>query len=88
MSIYTRTQSKSKELIEKGAKWLDTAELAKQSDFLFLMLGYPKDVEEVVLHPETGILHHMKDGAVLIDHTTSSPDLAVRIYEEAKKKGV
>lgn len=30
----------------------------------------------------------MKEGAVLIDHTTSSPGLAVRIFEEAKKRRV
>ncbi len=30
----------------------------------------------------------MKQGAVLIDHTTSSPGLAMKIFEEAKKRGV
>ena len=30
----------------------------------------------------------MKKGAYLIDHTTSSPDLAIEIYKEAKKLGV
>jgi len=52
------------------------------------MLGYPHDVEEVVLNSETGLLNNLKPGAILIDHTTSSPGLAVRIYEEALKRGV
>jgi 3-hydroxyisobutyrate dehydrogenase len=39
------------------------------------MLGYPTDVESVVLGEE-GILKHMKKGSILIDHTTSSPELA------------
>lgn len=30
----------------------------------------------------------MKEGAVLIDHTTSSPGLASKIFEAAKQKGV
>jgi len=30
----------------------------------------------------------MKKGAILIDHTSSSPQLAKKIHEEAKKKGV
>lgn len=30
----------------------------------------------------------MKKGAILIDHTTSSPGLAARIFEEAKKREV
>jgi 3-hydroxyisobutyrate dehydrogenase len=37
------------------------------------MLGYPHDVEDVVFNKDTGVLHHMKEGSVLIDHTTSSP---------------
>ena len=52
------------------------------------MLGYPHDVESIVLDKDTGILSHMKEGAVLIDHTTSSPDLALKIWEEARKKNV
>lgn len=30
----------------------------------------------------------MKEGSVLIDHTTSSPGLAARIHEAAKSRGV
>lgn len=30
----------------------------------------------------------MKEGSVLVDHTTSSPGLALRIYEAAKARGV
>lgn len=55
---------------------------------MFLMLGYPHDVENMMLHPETGILKHMKKGAYVIDHTTSSPDIAMKIAAEAAKLGV
>ena len=51
------------------------------------MVGYPHDVKSMILDNEA-ILHHMKKGAYLIDHTTSSPDLAVEIYKEAKKLGI
>ena len=30
----------------------------------------------------------MKKGTVLVDHTTSSPELAERIFKEAKEKGI
>lgn len=52
------------------------------------MLGYPHDVEQVALDEKTGVLQHMKQGSVLIDHTTSSPGLALKIYEAAKARGV
>ena len=47
------------------------------------MVGYPSDVEEMVLNPETGILKHMKKGAYLVDHTTSTPSLAEKIFTAA-----
>ena len=71
-----------------GAQWKDVKEIAEQSDLLFMMLGYPHDVEDVVFNSENGLLHHMKEGAILIDHTTSSPGQAVRIHEEALKKKI
>lgn len=52
-----------------------------------MMVGYPHDVRNMVLDQEK-ILGHMKKGAYLIDHTTSSPDLAVEIFKEAQKFGV
>ena len=47
------------------------------------MLGYPHDVRKMVLDDSEGILQHMKSGATLIDHTTSSPELAELIAEQA-----
>ncbi len=87
LSIFNRTQSKSLELIEMGAKFLSPVEIAKESDIVFLMLGYPRDVEEIVLGKE-GILPHMKSGTCLIDHTTSSPELANKIYSKAKELNI
>jgi len=63
-------------------------EIAKQADYLFIMLGYPHDVEKMVFCPENGLYKHMKKGAYLIDHTTSSPSLNVRMAEEAAKISV
>ncbi|CAD8100431.1 unnamed protein product [Paramecium primaurelia] len=87
LRIYNRTVAKAQPLIEEGAEFVQPKELAENSDIVFLMLGYPKDVEEVVLG-ENGILNHMKKGTVLVDHTTSSPELAVRIFKEANEKGI
>jgi 3-hydroxyisobutyrate dehydrogenase len=44
INVYTRTQSKASDLLSKGAKWMEPTELAKSSDIVILMLGYPKDV--------------------------------------------
>lgn len=86
--VSNRTMSKTDGLVELGAKASDPVSIAKEVDFLFIMLGYPKDVEEMTICPEKGIVKHMKKGSYLIDHTTSSPSLAEKVYEEAKKYGV
>jgi 3-hydroxyisobutyrate dehydrogenase len=51
------------------------------------IVGYPSDVEEVYLGQD-GILNNIKPGTTVIDMTTSSPQLAKRIYQAAKEKGV
>ncbi|WP_275425409.1 NAD(P)-dependent oxidoreductase [Bacillus sp. CGMCC 1.16541] len=86
--VYTRTKEKAKALLDNGAVWKESvAEIAKECDVILTMVGYPKDVEETYLGAE-GLLYHAKPGAYLIDMTTSEPSLAIRIYEEGKKKNI
>lgn len=63
------------------------AEAVSDADFIFVMVGYPKDVEEVFLSPG-GILESAKPGAIAIDMTTSSPALAQRLYRLGAEKGI
>ena len=51
------------------------------------MVGFPKDVEETYLG-EKGLVANAKEGALLIDMTTSSPSLARKIYAAGKKRGL
>jgi len=60
-------------------------EIAKNSDIIFLMLGYPKDVNDVVLNQ---LLPHLEPGKIIVDHTTSSPALAQDIYNTLNKKDI
>ncbi|EIJ81693.1 6-phosphogluconate dehydrogenase NAD-binding protein [Bacillus methanolicus PB1] len=86
--VYTRTKNKAEELLEKGAEWADSPKkVAEKAKVIITIVGYPSDVEEVYLG-EKGIIHHAKQGSYLIDMTTSTPTLAVKIFEEAKKKGL
>lgn len=88
VTIYTRTKSKAEPLIELGAKWANNAgEASKGQDMIFTMVGYPQDVKEVYEGPN-GILNHAKEGAIVVDMTTSEPTLAKHIYELAKEKNI
>jgi 3-hydroxyisobutyrate dehydrogenase len=86
--VYTRTKEKANDLIEEGAVWKGTvAELAKESDVVITMVGYPQDVEEIYFG-EKGILANAKEGTYVIDMTTSTPTLAKKIYEAAKARNI
>lgn len=88
VSIYTRTKSKVLDVISEGAIWCDTiSECVKDKEAVFSIVGFPKDVEEVYFS-ENGILNSANPGTYVVDMTTTSPKLAVRIYEVAKKKGI
>ncbi|SDD89887.1 3-hydroxyisobutyrate dehydrogenase [Paenibacillus sp. UNCCL117] len=88
LHVYTRTPEKAEELVSRGAVWHDSpAALAEVCDAVLTMVGYPKDVEEIYLG-ERGLIAHAKQGAYLIDMTTSSPLLAGRIYEAAAERGL
>ena len=63
------------------------AQAVADADFIFVMVGYPKDVEEVFCAPG-GILESAKPGAIAVDMTTSSPTLAQRLYALGAEKGI
>ena len=88
VSIYTRTKSKVEDVIGEGAIWCDSvAECAKGRDAVISIVGYPKDVIEVYFGP-AGILANADPGTYVIDMTTTSPKLAVQIFDEAEKLGL
>jgi 3-hydroxyisobutyrate dehydrogenase len=88
LNVYTRTKEKATDLLEEGARWKESvAELAKKSDIIITIVGYPSDVEEVYFG-EQGILANAKAGSFVIDMTTSSPELAEAIFEKANKAGI
>jgi 3-hydroxyisobutyrate dehydrogenase len=87
LNVYTRTRAKADSLVGQGAVWCDTVAAAtRKSQIIITIVGFPADVESVYLGPE-GIVANANPGSLLIDMTTSSPDLAVRIADAAKAKG-
>ena len=83
MMVYDRMESNAQDLVEAGARFMQPSEIAKEADYLFMMLGYPHDVEKMVFDKDLGLLKHMRPGTTLIDHTTSSPALAEEIAARA-----
>lgn len=87
-TVFNRSKEKATPLLEAGAKWADSPlEVAKQSDLIVAIVGFPKDVRETFLG-DKGALAGAKPGSVLVDMTTSEPSLAGEIYHAAKARGV
>ena len=88
MNVFNRTKSKAANLLEAGAVWCDSPkEVARRSEVVFLMVGYPADVRETILGPE-GVLEGIEPGGVVVDMTTSSPGLAREVEIECRTKNV
>lgn len=88
VSIYARRKEKVEDVLADGAIWCDSiADCVKDQDAVITIVGYPNDVEEVYFS-EHGILAHAAPGTYVIDMTTSSPNLAEKLFVEAAKKGL
>lgn len=87
-TVFSRTKDKAADLLAGGARWAESPlAVAKGSDVVFAIVGFPSDVREVFLGTN-GALAGSKPGAILVDMTTSEPSLAVEIANAAKSKGV
>jgi 3-hydroxyisobutyrate dehydrogenase-like beta-hydroxyacid dehydrogenase len=84
--VYNRT-------IEKAQAWqaefagemaLTPKEAAENCEMVFSCVGNDNDVREVILG-EQGVLAGLCKGALLVDHTTASADIALEIADVAQK---
>lgn len=88
LHVHNRTRAKAQALLDAGALWHDTAgAAAAQAEVVITMLGFPQDVEQIWLGPG-GVVERARPGALLIDMTTSSPQLAERIAAAAAARGL
>lgn len=89
INVHNRTREKAeKHVAEFGGALCETpAEAARGAEIVFTCVGNDDDVRAVTLG-ETGALAGMRAGSVLVDHTTTSAELARECAEAAAKAGV
>ena len=86
--VHNRTRRKAHGLLQNGAEWCNTPEdVARQSNIIFTIVGYPSDVNDVILGKQ-GVLAGAAEGSVIVDMTTSEPSLAGEIYDAALTRSV
>lgn len=88
MVCFNRSPEKAAALVERGATLVGSpAEVAAASDVVFTIVGYPRDVRQVILGDQ-GLLSAARRGMAIVDMTTSQPSLAIEIADAAEQHGV
>lgn len=89
VTVYNRTFTKAEKWAAQfgGAAAKTPREAAQGRDFVFACVGNDDDLRAVVLGPD-GAFAGMKKGAIFVDNTTASAEVARELHAEAKKLGL
>ena len=89
VTVYNRSAAKAQAWTQefKGTTGATPREAAAGRDLVFCCVGNDDDLRSVVLGPD-GAFAGMKPGAVFIDHTTASANIARELFAQAKKLGL
>ena len=88
VTVYNRTAAKAQKWVaQHGGRSAATPKAAAEGqDFVMCCVGNDNDLREVALGPN-GAFHGVKKGAVFVDHTTASAEIARELYGKAKQRG-
>jgi 3-hydroxyisobutyrate dehydrogenase len=89
VTVYNRTAAKAQAWLARfgGRSGATPAEAAEDADIVFACVGNDHDLRSVALG-ETGAFAGMKKGAVFVDHTTASADVARELFATAGRSGL
>lgn len=88
VTVYNRTGAKAQQWVDeyKGAKGDTPAEAAAGAEIVFSCVGNDDDLRSVILG-DSGAYAGMAPGAILVDHTTASAEVARELNEIAVERG-
>ena len=88
VTVYNRTAAKAQKWVTEhgGSAAASPALAAKDKDFVFSCVGNDDDLRSVTTAPD-GAFAAMKQGAVFIDNTTASAEVARELAEKAQVRG-
>ena len=89
VSVYNRTLSKAESWISEhnGNYYKTPREAVAGAEIVFICVGNDDDVRSVAFG-EDGVLASLKNGAILVDHTTTSAGLARELGQVCVKKNI
>jgi 3-hydroxyisobutyrate dehydrogenase len=89
VTVYNRTAAKARAWVDKhGGAFAPTPRAAVEgAEFVFACVGNDADLRSVVVGDE-GAFAGMAPGAILVDHTTASADIARELHGQALQRGL
>jgi 3-hydroxyisobutyrate dehydrogenase-like beta-hydroxyacid dehydrogenase len=89
VTVHNRTAARAEQWAGEhtGAVAASPADAAREADVVMTCVGNDDDVRAVVLGPG-GVLEGLREGAVLVDHTTASAELARELHAAGAAAGV
>ena len=89
VTVFNRTEAKANQWVSEhgGSSAATPAEAARDAQAVFACVGNDDDIRAVTMGPD-GAFNGMSKGAVFIDHTTASAEVARELYDEAKSRGL
>ena len=91
LNILRRNSAKTKQFISKFGNnknikvFSQLSELASFSNIIISCVGNDNDLREIYLKND-GIIHGIKEKSIIIDHTTASEEISIKLFNEFKKK--
>jgi len=88
VTVYNRTRARAESWVKQhgGALAATPAQAARDKDFVFSCVGNDDDLRSVTTGPD-GAFGAMRKGAVFVDNTTASAEVARELSAEAQKRG-
>jgi 3-hydroxyisobutyrate dehydrogenase len=88
LTVYNRTLRKAQAWAAEFGGWAAAtpAEAARDADFVFACVGNDEDLRTVTTG-ENGAFHGLKPGAIFVDNTTASANVARELYAAAASRG-
>ena len=88
VTVFNRTAAKAEKWVAQfGGNSAPTPKQAAQGqDFVMTCVGNDNDLRQVMLGPD-GVFAGVRQGAIVVDHTTASAEIARELYAQAKQRG-
>ena len=88
VTVFNRTAAKTEQWVSQhgGQSAPTPRQAAAGQDFVMACVGNDNDLRQVMLG-EDGVFAGVRAGAIVVDHTTASAEIARELHAEAKRRG-